>query len=338
MQNSNNVGNYALTGVAQTMRSGLPVKYLVGVILSYIVNAGLIAFLLYPVFLRIADGNVNLALVVVLSGSIVVQYFRYLIVFTDQLIPNGVQSSRGIVRFVAFAMWLFSAVEVYHASAGLDWLSGSQFWSLVLFGWGIVSGGYVLEISFVKKINELTDLQVGEGYESDAEVKDRIRQQQDAERAQHSHPTQDALALEKSYAELMQMGYERTKQENEVLREQIEQLKAAQQITKNRPEMERVAAEMQVLNGNVVPSPNGHTLQNRVVISGFQPTKSEDAKATFIKQPLVMGQNACEHCGEAYTPKVNWQKFCSVECRDSHHTEKHGKPFAPGLYHNQQKS
>lgn len=324
MQNSNNVGNYALTGVAQTMRSGLPVKYLVGVILSYIVNAGLIAFLLYPVFLRIADGNVNLALVVVLSGSIVVQYFRYLIVFTDQLIPNGVQSSRGIVRFVAFAMWLFSAVEVYHASAGLDWLSGSQFWSLVLFGWGIVSGGYVLEISFVKKINELTDLQVGEGYESDEEVKERIRQEQDAARAQHSHPTEQPARKGYSREELQQM-----------MREAVQTALDAQQPIKNRPEMERVAAEMQVLNGNVVPSSNGHTLENRVVISGFQPQQVQNANATFIKQPLQMGQKACEHCGTTFTAKVAWQKFCTSVCRDNYHTAKHGKPFNPALHHNQ---
>ncbi len=91
----------------------------------------------------------------------------------------------------------------------------------------------------------------------------------------------------------------------------------------------------QLTNGHTVPSSNSHNLQNRVVISGFQFPKTGDTKATFIKQPLGMGQKACEYCGEGYTPKVNWQKFCSVDCRDAHHTKKHGKPFAPGLYHNQ---
>lgn len=93
----------------------------------------------------------------------------------------------------------------------------------------------------------------------------------------------------------------------------------------------------QMINGHIVPSSNGHALQNRVVISGFQPhptpENQEDDKATFIKQPLAMGQKACEHCGEAFTPKVNWQKFCTTDCRDSHHTQKHGKAFNPALHH-----
>ncbi len=187
-----NVQNFALTGVTDSVRKGLPTQYLVGVILSYVVNAALIAFLLYPTFLRIAANNSLLALAVVGAGSAVVQYFRYLIVFTDQLVPNGVQSSRGIVRVVAFGMWLFSAIEVYHATAGIGWLEGSQFWGLVLFGWGIVTGGYVLEISFVKKVNEITDLQVGEGYIDDEEVRNRIRQEQAQQR--RSTPSQQQPA------------------------------------------------------------------------------------------------------------------------------------------------
>lgn len=197
-----NVQNFALTNVTQSVRQGLPGQYLAGVILSYIVNAGLIAFLLYPTFLRIADGNSMLALAIVGAGSAVVQYFRYLIVFTDQLVPNGVQSSRFIVRLVAFGMWIFSAVEVYHASAGVEWLQGSQFWGLVLFGWGIVTGGYVLEISFVKKVNEITDLQVGAGYIDDEQVKQQIRNNQAQQQAAQSTTISGQIwaALGKAYA------------------------------------------------------------------------------------------------------------------------------------------
>lgn len=183
------VQNFALTSLAGTLRAGLPVKYIVGVILSYIVNAALMAFLLYPTFLRIANGGHSIAVALVIAGAVVVQYFRYLIVFTDQLIPNGVQSSKSIVMFVAFGMFMFSCIEVYHACAGIDWLIGSQFWSLVLFGWGIVAGGYLLEISFVKKMNELTDIENNVAYVHDREVKQQIREQQ----KQSPTPKSDAV-------------------------------------------------------------------------------------------------------------------------------------------------
>lgn len=65
--------------------------------------------------------------------------------------------------------------------------------------------------------------------------------------------------------------------------------------------------------------------------------KGSFTKATFIKQPLEMGQKSCEQCGAAYTPKVAWQKFCTTECRDKYHTEKHGKPFDPALHHKTKK-
>lgn len=227
--------NFALNGVTNSVRQGLPGQYLAGVILSYLVNSGLIAFLLYPTFLRIADKNSLLALVVVGAGALVVQYFRYLIVFTDQLVPNGVQSSRFVVRVVAFAMWLFSAVEVYHATAGIEWLSDSQFWSLVLFGWGIVTGGYVLEVSFVKKVNEITDLQVGEAYEDDEAVKERIRQEQEAQRAQGSHPTGNNRSY--SPEELQAM-----------MQQAVATALTTNSSIKNRAEMERVASEMQQIN------------------------------------------------------------------------------------------
>lgn len=261
MQNSNNVSNYALTSVTGSVRKGLPTQYLAGVILSYLVNAGLIAFLLYPTFLRIAANNSLLAITVVGTGAAVVQYFRYLIVFTDQLVPNGVQSSRFVVRVVAFAMWLFSAVEVYHASGGIEWLSGSQFWSLVLFGWGIVSGGYVLEISFVKKVNEITDLEVGEAYEKDSEVKERIRQQQDAERAQASHPTTNGRRgyspeeLQKMMQEAVQtaleaqQGIKNSADTIQEMQAEIERLKALRQ-SEAQAEGVNVPLDLSAMNGN----------------------------------------------------------------------------------------
>lgn len=254
-----NKGNeYALSGVAATMRGGLPVKYLIGVVLSYLVNAALIAFLLYPIFLKIANGNANLALWIVIPGSAVVQYFRYLIVFTDQLIPNGVQSSRNIVRFVAFAMWLFSCIEVYHATASMEWLADAQFNSLVMFGWGIVTGGWILEISFVKKLNELTDIEVGEGYTADTTVKNRIRQAQNARRATLPNRTQAEQIAE----DMRQMNEAPTHDdamrllENDNLHKEVTQLKAdLEELTRLRQaeasaEGLNIPLEVAALNGH----------------------------------------------------------------------------------------
>ncbi|HMN89099.1 MAG TPA: hypothetical protein PKE68_03700, partial [Saprospiraceae bacterium] len=172
------MSDFPIAKLTKLIRRGLPEQYLAGVILSYAVNAALIAFLLYPIFVSIAPGNNSLALIIVCAGSIVAQYFRYLIVFTDQLVPNGVQSSRFVVRTVAMAMWLFSAIEVYHATAATEVLTGSKAWSLTLFGWAIVTGGYILEISFVKKLNELTDSENNALYLPDSELKERIKNEQ----------------------------------------------------------------------------------------------------------------------------------------------------------------
>ena len=263
------IDNYALSGVASAMRGSLPLKYLVGVILSYIVNAGLIAFLLYPVFLRIANGNVNLALLVVIAGAVVVQYFRYLIIFTDQLVPNGVQSSRGIVRAVAFSMWLFSAFEVYHAAGGIEWLTGSQFVSIVAFGWGIVTGGYVLEISFVKKLNELTDIEVGEGYENDSEVKERIRQKQDARRNQKPSPTppqsNDTLKALKYFT-----GW------SGITMQQWEQLRSAIDQGATERELKDLHLQMIYENGQAGRYKPGGELENHPIGDPFQDSFSKN--------------------------------------------------------------
>ncbi|MFN7115168.1 MAG: hypothetical protein ACK4TA_00115 [Saprospiraceae bacterium] len=51
---------------------------------------------------------------------------------------------------------------------------------------------------------------------------------------------------------------------------------------------------------------------------------------------ISMGQKQCElpSCGAAFTPKVNWQKYCCQTHQMQHHAEKHGKPFDPAKFHN----
>lgn len=40
----------------------------------------------------------------------------------------------------------------------------------------------------------------------------------------------------------------------------------------------------------------------------------------------------CLNCGQSYAPKVVWQKYCSEDCKLSHHAAKHGQRFNPGQY------
>lgn len=42
---------------------------------------------------------------------------------------------------------------------------------------------------------------------------------------------------------------------------------------------------------------------------------------------------ACQHCGQDFTPKVAWQKFCAEECRMDYHAEKHGGRFDAKKFH-----
>ncbi|HMO39887.1 MAG TPA: hypothetical protein PKC76_09310 [Saprospiraceae bacterium] len=46
-----------------------------------------------------------------------------------------------------------------------------------------------------------------------------------------------------------------------------------------------------------------------------------------------MGVKKCLQCGSEYVPKVAWQKYCTSDCKEAFHAEKHGKPFNPMQYH-----
>lgn len=89
--------------------------------------------------------------------------------------------------------------------------------------------------------------------------------------------------------------------------------------------------------------------QKRVVIGGFMPSGSASSatssgsdagsSASSATASSASGTKSklddkdCEHCGNKYTPKVAWQKFCSTTCKDDHHAMKHGgKPFDRKLY------
>lgn len=92
------------------------------------------------------------------------------------------------------------------------------------------------------------------------------------------------------------------------------------------------------------------TNPQRITIRGFQPHKvgekplhynaSSISNATINNaeaQKPKMGVKNCLHCGDEFTPKVNWQKFCKKEHQLAYHAEKHGKRFDPAEYHAKKK-
>ena len=153
-----NLQKFALSGLAGSLRDRLPGSYFVGIILSYLANAILIIYFLDPLFSKVFGPNSIYFLTA--PGALVVQYFRFLIVFTDQLLPNGQQTSKKLVQLVAFTMTLWGMFEAYHLVSALDGLGTSEFWGAYGFALSIIIGGYILEISFVKKTNELTTIEI----------------------------------------------------------------------------------------------------------------------------------------------------------------------------------
>lgn len=86
--------------------------------------------------------------------------------------------------------------------------------------------------------------------------------------------------------------------------------------------------------------------EHRAIIRGFQPTGHTGARdepnATVNNGTVIAdSQQATKHsldkdciqCGTPFRAKVAWQKFCGAECKEAHHTEKHGAKFNPKQYH-----
>jgi hypothetical protein len=147
-QSINNDFKAVVTGV----RKNLPVAYIIGVIANYLVNGAAVALFLYPILSRVlGPGGGVLAIV----GALVIQFFRALIVLTDEL-HFAQRSTRLLVNWVAFGMTVFSSVEAWHLAKAAG-LATNEFWSIFLFLFGVVIGGFILEVNLIKKMGELTD-------------------------------------------------------------------------------------------------------------------------------------------------------------------------------------
>ena len=150
-----NQQSYALNTITGKIRSTLPLGYFFGIIGSYLINAMLIIFFLNPILQKMFG---SMAVYLTIPGALIVQYFRFLIVFTDQLLPTGQQSSKHLVQLVALGMTIWGLAEAYHLIHSFA-LTNNEFWGVTGFAWSIIIAGYILEISYVKKTNELTNLQ-----------------------------------------------------------------------------------------------------------------------------------------------------------------------------------
>jgi hypothetical protein len=75
----------------------------------------------------------------------------------------------------------------------------------------------------------------------------------------------------------------------------------------------------------------------RSIVKGFLPATEQTPNGSVNNEAIVIAPKLnvkkCLQCGQAYEPKVAWQKFCAQPCKEAHHAEKHGgKTFDPKQY------
>ncbi len=149
--------NDQFASLTQSIRKGLPNQYIGGVAGSYLINAAFVGLFIYPILQKIIPYGVA-AEFLAMFGAAIAQYFRYLIVFTDQL-HYSVESTKRMVQLVAFGMTMLSIGEAWHLISSIPTINSNEFWAVFTFCFGIIIAGWLLEINFIKKISEYTDLQ-----------------------------------------------------------------------------------------------------------------------------------------------------------------------------------
>ena len=144
--------NQQFEALTSDIRGYLPRGYLAGIVASYAINALIIGFFIMPIVSKMFSPT--LAPWIVWPSSVIIQYFRFLIVFTDQLFPSG-PSSRYIVQAVALAMTIWGVAEAWHLTRAFE-LPANEFWGVFGFTASVIIAGYIMEINFVAKTNQLT--------------------------------------------------------------------------------------------------------------------------------------------------------------------------------------
>lgn len=148
--------NQEFQNLTADIRRRLPYLYLTGILTSYFISAVLIGFFIFPI-LDQHFGRWSLLFIV--PGVLVIQFFRLLIVFTDQLNGKFTGGSKLMVFSVALAMTVWGLIEAWHLINALPDLTGSQFAAIYGFAASIVVAGFILEVSFVNKTAQITQAQ-----------------------------------------------------------------------------------------------------------------------------------------------------------------------------------
>ena len=192
--------------LTNSIKRRLPVGYLFGILGSYLINAILIISFLTPILSAALELSITQTLFITAPGAIIVQFFRFLIVFTDQLLEEG-KSSALLVQFVAHAMTLWGLAEAWHLVSSLEGQTPSEFWSVYGFAGSIIIAGYILEINFVKKANQLKSLDLAARQSEFLAINQSLRQleEDNALKAQRIKDLKDQL---KSSDEKKRNGHE----------------------------------------------------------------------------------------------------------------------------------
>jgi hypothetical protein len=135
------------------IRQKLPRSYFAGIISSYTINAVMIGFFLFPT-LSVMIGWWA-ALFVASIGTVTIQFFRGLIVFTDMLFAESGENSKYLVKVVALVMTIVGVFELWHLLSGFEGqVSNGQLIGVFVFGSSIIVGGWMMEINFIKQTNK----------------------------------------------------------------------------------------------------------------------------------------------------------------------------------------
>jgi hypothetical protein len=102
------------------------------------------------------------------------------------------------------------------------------------------------------------------------------------------------------------------------------------------PDGAEVADLVADMNGN--EKQNGATAKNLANRDAIISATVSTANPSVNNATVIHGGFAkdCAHCGKLFTAKVNWQKFCSEDCKLAYHEAKHGAKFDPKQYRKRQ--
>lgn len=146
----------------------LPTAYLIGIVLVYIASAAVMAFLLYPSFLKVI-GSPEGAIIAAGLLCTSIQMMRFLIVFTDSL-TKGANDSGAIIKAVSLLMLVLSIFEVFHAGKAIGAAT-----AIALSTSALMVAGCVLELLFVAKLNR-RDTELEQASQSTSQATSRSSQ------------------------------------------------------------------------------------------------------------------------------------------------------------------